>query len=95
MITVTLRFGLSKSTTVTVDSGASISEMVSASVKAILGLPENVQATVDGETLSLSTPIYENSTIVFEKQAAQKAAKAKPAPAKGKGGKPMPKGKGC
>ena len=94
MITVTLRFGLSKSTTVTVDSGASISEMVSASVKAILGLPENVQATVDGETLSLSTPIYENSTIVFEKQAAQKAAQkaAKPMPAKGKG-KPAPKGK--
>lgn len=94
MITVTLRFGLSKSTSVTVDAGASIAEMVTASVKAILGLPENVQATVDGETLALSTPIYENSTIVFEKQAAQKAAKSKPAP-KGKGGKPMPKGKGC
>ena len=75
MITVTLRFGLSKSTSVTVDAGASIAEMVTASVKAILGLPENVQATVDGETLALSTPIYENSTIVFEKQAAQKAAK--------------------
>ena len=73
MITVTLRFGLSKSTSVTVDAGASIAEMVTASVKAILGLPENVQATVDGETLALSTPIYENSTIVFEKQAAQKA----------------------
>ena len=93
MITVTLRFGLSKSTSVTVNAGASIAEMVTTSVKAILGLPENVQATVDGETLALSTPIYENSTIVFEKQAAQKAAKAaKPMPAKGKG-KPAPKGK--
>lgn len=73
MITVTLRFGLSKSTTVSVDSGTSISEMFTPSVKAILGLPENVQATVDGETLSLSTPLFENSTVVFEKQAAQKA----------------------
>ena len=73
MITVNLRFGLSKSTTVTVDQGTSISQMVTPSVKAILGLPENVQATVDGDTLSLSTPIYENSTITFEKQAAAKA----------------------
>jgi hypothetical protein len=73
MITINLRYGLSKSTTVTVDSGTSISQMITPSVKAILGLPENVQATVDGDTLSISTPLYENSTIVFEKQAAQKA----------------------
>lgn len=73
MLTINLRYGLSKSTTVTVDQGSTISQMVTPSVKAILGLPENVQATIDGETLSLSTPIYDNSTIVFEKQAAAKA----------------------
>lgn len=85
MITVILRYGLSKSTQVTVEAGSTIRQSVTAPAKAILGLPENIQATIDGDTVSLDTELFDDTTIVFEKQAAAKAAKAK-------GKKPKPKG---
>jgi hypothetical protein len=75
---------------VQIDAGSTIRSAITSPVKAILSLPENVQATIDGDTVSLDTELFENTSVTFEKQAASKAAKAmKP---KGKGGKPKPKG---
>lgn len=73
MITVTLNYGLTKTTTVQASSGATIRSLVTSTVRAILGLPENVAPVVDGDTLSSDEPLYQDTVITFEKQAAQKA----------------------
>lgn len=43
------------------------------SVRASLGLPENVVAVVDGTTLGDNDQLNDHDEVVFEKQAAQKA----------------------
>ncbi len=73
MISITLRYGLNKSTQVNVEAGSTIRQSVTNAAKTILGLPENVQATIDGDTVSLDHELFEDTTVTFEKQAAQKA----------------------
>lgn len=73
MISITLRYGLTKSTQVNVEAGSTVRQAITNAAKTILGLPENVQATIDGDTVSLDHELFEDTTVTFEKQAAQKA----------------------
>lgn len=73
-ITVTLRYGATKSITVEVQEPITIGQLISdASRRAVLGYPENVAAVVDGETVSMDTYIADGDEILLEKQAASKA----------------------
>lgn len=73
MISVTLNYGLSKSTTVQTSSGSTIRSLITPAVKAILGLPENAAPVIDGDTYSMEDTITMDTVITFEKQAASKA----------------------
>lgn len=54
--------------------GSTIGQILTdATVRARLGMPENVTATVDGVTLDTTDTVNENDEVVFEKQAAAKA----------------------
>ena len=73
MIAITLQYGLTKSTTVNVQAGSTVRQSITNAAKMILGLPENIQATIDGDTVSFDHELFDDTTITFEKQAASKA----------------------
>lgn len=75
MITVTIKFGLTKELTTEVQEGASIRSIIgNASVKAVLGFPENVVPVIGGTTVSFDDTPSDGDVIVLERQAAEKAA---------------------
>lgn len=72
-MTITLTYGMTSFTREFAE-GSTVSEILSdTSVKARLGLPENVVATVDGRTLDRHDIVSLNDEVLFEKQAASKA----------------------
>lgn len=74
MIEVTLRFGLTKMLTVEVPEGTTVGTLLSnPNYKASLGYGENVNAVIDGTTVSSADTVSDGDTIVLEKQAASKA----------------------
>lgn len=75
MISVTLKFGLTKQVTREVPEGTTLRTILAdATNKAVLGYPENVSGVVDGVTMSLDDAPSDGDTVVLEKQAASKAA---------------------
>lgn len=75
MIEVTLKYGLTKSITREVQDGTTVRDLIQdPNNRALLGYPENVSAVIDGVTVSLDDVVVECDTVVFEKQAAAKAA---------------------
>lgn len=75
MIEVTLKYGLTRQLTVDVAQGTTIAQLASnANYRASLGFPENVSATIDGNTVDMGETVADGDVILFEKQAAAKAA---------------------
>lgn len=73
-INVTIKYGLTKQVTRDVSDTQSIRDIISnPSVRAILGHPENVVATIDGQIISLDNEPNDGDVIQLEQQAAQKA----------------------
>ena len=78
-----LRHGLSRSFDIEVQEGTTIQQIKSnAAYRVQLGLSENVVAVIDGNNVSDTHVIQDGDTVIFERQAAAKAAKAKKATAK-------------
>lgn len=74
MIEITIRYGLTKSLTIEVAEGTTIGQIKSNhNYRAVLGLPENCTATVDGAALADHATVDDGDVILFEKQAASKA----------------------
>lgn len=75
MITVTLKYGLTKEITTEVSDGTSIAQIINdPNNRAVLGLPENVKAVIDGQTVDLDAELSDGDVVVLERQAAEKAA---------------------
>ena len=75
MIEVTVKYGLSKTATVDIDDGSTISDILrNQNLKMLLGFPESVSAVCDGVTLSPNDEVNDGDVIQLEKQAAAKAA---------------------
>lgn len=73
-MTLTLRHGISRELTREFPAGTRVRDLTAdATVRAALGLPENVTAVVDGRTLSANDMLNDGDTVTFEKQAAAKA----------------------
>ena len=73
-ISITLRYGLTKSMTIDVNEGSSLrSILANANNRAVLGYPENVSAVIDGQTISIDELVNDGDVIQLEKQAAAKA----------------------
>ena len=74
MISVTIKYGLTKQVTREVADGTTVRQILQdASTKMILGFPEGVSAVSDGLTLSMDDVLSDGDTIILEKQAAAKA----------------------
>lgn len=74
MISVTLRFGATKSVTIKVATPVSVKELIAdPSTRAYLGYPENVSAVIDGVTVGLDHIVADGDEVLLEKQAAAKA----------------------
>lgn len=74
MISITLKFGLTKQVTRQVPDGTTLSTMLrDATNKAILGYPESVSGVIDGITVDANEPLSDGDVVVLEKQAAAKA----------------------
>ena len=75
MIEVTLKYGLTRQLTVDVADGTTIAQLAgNANYRASLGFPENVSATINGDTIDMNETVADGDVILFEKQAAAKAA---------------------
>jgi len=75
MISITLKFGLTKQVTREVPEGTSLRQVLAdATNKAVLGYPENVSGVVDGVTIGMDDELTDGDTVVLEKQAASKAS---------------------
>ena len=75
MITVTLKYGLTKEITTEVSEDSTIAQIIgNANNKAVLGLPETVKAVIDGQTVDLNEKLSDGDVVVLERQAAEKAA---------------------
>lgn len=75
MISVTLKFGLTKQVTREVAEGTTLRTVLAdATNKAVLGYPESVSGVVDGVTMNLDDELSDGDTVVLEKQAAAKAS---------------------
>jgi molybdopterin converting factor small subunit len=86
-INATLKHGLTTSIDVNLAEGTTISMVRKNPVYSVqLRLPENTVAVVNGSTVPDNYVIEDGDEVVFERQAASKAAKAK--------GKTKPKPKG-
>lgn len=74
MITITLKYGLTKEVTREISPNATVSQVLAdPNNKAILGYPENVTAVVDGVSLGANDNFGDGDVVILEKQAAQKA----------------------
>lgn len=75
MNSVTFRYGTTRELTREIPNHTTVSDVLQdPSIRAGLGLPENVQAVVDGRTLSGRDTFSDGDVVQFEKQAAAKAA---------------------
>lgn len=73
-INVTFSFGLSRTFSLELNSGTTLSSAISRQdVKAALALPESVSAVKNGDTLTGAYVLQDGDEIIFEKQAAAKA----------------------
>lgn len=74
MIEVTVKYGLSKTSTIDVQEGTTIRQILTNNnLRLLLGFPENVTAVCDGVTLSSEDTVADGDVIQLEKQAAAKA----------------------
>lgn len=75
MISVTLKYGLTREVRTEVEDGTTIRTVLSnTGYRATLGLPEKVSAVIDGTTVGLDETLADGDVVVFERQAAEKAA---------------------
>lgn len=74
MNSVTFRYGATRELTRDIASHTTVNDVLrDASIKAGLGLPENVSAVCNGRTLSGQDRFNDGDVVTFEKQAAAKA----------------------
>ncbi len=74
MISIVLRYGLTKRLETEVAEGTTVRQVLqNSNNRAVLGYPENVSAVVDGNTLSLDDQLSDGDEIILEKQATSKA----------------------
>ncbi len=74
MNSVTFRYGSTRELTRDISPNSTLRDILSdPSIKAGLGLPENVSAVVDGRTLGSHDRFNDGDVVTFEKQAAAKA----------------------
>ena len=72
---ITMRYGATAELVREFAPGTTVQDLLSnPQVKTGLRLPENVAAVVDGRTLQPHDELNDGDVVVFEKQAAQKAA---------------------
>lgn len=75
MNSVTFRYGASRELTRSITPQTTVREILAnPEIRAGLALPENVTAVVDGRTLNSDSRFSDGDVVVFEKQAAVKAA---------------------
>lgn len=75
MNTVTFRYGASREITRSLSPQTTVRDVLAnPEIRAGLALPENVTAVVDGRTLNNDSRFSDGDVVVFEKQAAAKAA---------------------
>lgn len=75
MISIILKYGLTKRLETEVRDGATVGEVLSnPNHRAVLGFPESCNAVVDGVTLQNDDVLSDGDEVIIEKQAAKKAA---------------------
>jgi hypothetical protein len=75
MINVTLKYGMTRELRIDLEEPITVGEILdNPNYRASIGLPENVVAVIDGETVGLDHYVNDGDVITFEKQAATKAA---------------------